>query len=563
MNVVVDQTGVDMQPVPEQKAYWTIFFVLFILLGAFFVVELFTGAIIQNFNAIREQSREQGSNGGLLMTAAQKQWATTRNFVSKIKPEMRIHRPADSERLAQWCYDFVMPNINPRFEDFTTFLIVTSSLCTGLVAFGDSDRKTNILNYFNATFIALFCVEIVLKVLAMKMKFFQSGWNLFDCAVAFGSALGNILNSALSEGEYGALASLIRLMRVIRLFRLVKGIKSLRVMFNTIAATLPSIANIGALLLLLFFIYAVCGVQLFSTLGYNDEGLHSDQANFRNLGNAMLLLLRFSTGENWPGFMRSLIVDARDCIKEPIIHEGEVWCLSSGDLPDCVKVNGCGSSNSGTILFYFDTFTLIVSFVVLNLFVGVVLNAYEKSKEGDILCAEDLDSFVVAWGDFDPEATWKIASSDLRKFLKILPPPLGFSNLGHVEPTLVVPNGNDLAKNSITSTEEGCKEEQFMEQKMRQCGLLDLVTDQDGRLDIVGVATCLAKRVAQEKQGEDFKDVEDEIKVKPTLSTNSTRSLNSDGASPKPMNPRRFSFRKQSNRSPYRQRSPRRDKSLF
>ena len=69
--------------------------------------------------------------------------------------------------------------------------------------------------------------------------------------------------------------------------------------------------NIGSLLLLLFFVYAVCGVQLYGTIAF--QGELNEQNNFRSVGQAMLLLLRFSTGENWNGFMWDLMEERDGC----------------------------------------------------------------------------------------------------------------------------------------------------------------------------------------------------------------------------------------------------------
>ena len=81
-------------------------------------------------------------------------------------------------------------------------------------------------------------------------------------------------------------------------------------------ASLPSVLNIGVILLL-FFVCAACGVQLYSTIAYNDYlDVH---ANFRTFLNAMSLLLLFSTGEGWNGFMHGIMKDLNDeCDPEPI-----------------------------------------------------------------------------------------------------------------------------------------------------------------------------------------------------------------------------------------------------
>jgi len=54
-----------------------------------------------------------------------------------------------------------------------------------------------------------------------------------------------------------------------------------------------------------------------------------------------------------------------------------------------------------------------VSFVILNLFIGIVLEAFETSDEGDILRPKDLDDFTSKWSQFDPSATWYIKAQDM------------------------------------------------------------------------------------------------------------------------------------------------------
>ncbi len=85
--------------------------------------------------------------------------------------------------------------------------------------------------------------------------------------------------------------------------------------FNTILLTLPSLANVGALLALILYIYAVVGIQLFSKVQLHDEV--NSNANFQTFWGATVLLLRFSTGEDWNEFMHSIASKQHGCQDDP------------------------------------------------------------------------------------------------------------------------------------------------------------------------------------------------------------------------------------------------------
>merc|ERR1711871_1839604 len=96
----VDNMGKDMQHKRDANKYVIIFFVLFMLIGAFFVMELFVGVVIDNFNRLKDK-------GSPFMTESQEEWAKTQAFIMKIKPEKRIH-PPEPAMGALWCYNFVL-----------------------------------------------------------------------------------------------------------------------------------------------------------------------------------------------------------------------------------------------------------------------------------------------------------------------------------------------------------------------------------------------------------------------------------------------------------------------
>jgi len=463
MYAAIDQRGIDTQPIRDNNPWWILFFVVFMIFGAFFIVQLFVGVIISQFHRIRSNS------GRVLMTQAQQQWAATQQFVVRIKPAERIKRPRITIRA--WCYDLVTHYL---FGKVIIMLIVLSGISMCIPTFQDSQLKSEILETIDLSMAFLFSIETLLKLTAFSRRYFEDQWNIFDFFITCGTAISFI--PALSNLQ--SVASVIRLFRIGRLFRLVKSAKSLRILFRTMIMSVPSLINVGSLLGLLFYIYAVFGVQLYSKLALNGE--LDDHANFRSFGNAMVSMIRFSTGENWNGFMYDMMAKTENC--DPHAFEKSTkWCIKSTDYHDCTKINGCGAGSSLFLFFY--SFMLIVSYVMFNLFVGVVLEAFQNSDEGDILSPQDLEIFTETWPLYASENdVYHLDANVLTKFVNELEAPMGKGN-------------------SSESTEKE------LDQIMIEMELSDIPVSDNGKVHILHVATHLAKYLAKKIHGEKFSEL--------------------------------------------------------
>ena len=131
----------------------------------------------------------------------------------------------------------------------------------------------------------------------------------------------------------GATTTIVRAFRICRIFRLVKKAKSLRLIFNTFVLTIPSLANVGALLLLMWYIYGILGVFLFATIKLQDYlNVH---ANFQDFGSAFLTLIRISTGEAWNSIMHDCLRKKApnfNCMEDPDYYDiqdndGKSWFI--------------------------------------------------------------------------------------------------------------------------------------------------------------------------------------------------------------------------------------------
>ena len=119
------------------------------------------------------------------------------------------------------------------------------------------------------------------------------------------------------------------------MFKLIKKAKSLDSIFTSFLNSLPSLANIGLLLFMLVYLYAILGLNLFSRVKLHEE--LDDHANFQNFINSFLTMVRCATGEAWNDIMKSLM-DQRsisyDCIEDPTWEDIQ----ENGGEP-----NGCGN----------------------------------------------------------------------------------------------------------------------------------------------------------------------------------------------------------------------------
>ena len=111
----------------------------------------------------------------------------------------------------------------------------------------------------NYIFTAIFALEAVIKVIALGKIYFKDGWNIFDLVIVIMS-IASVFISNNTSLNLGGATTIVRTFRVARIFRLVKRAKSLKLVFNTFIITIPALANVGSLLLLLLYLYAVLGV---------------------------------------------------------------------------------------------------------------------------------------------------------------------------------------------------------------------------------------------------------------------------------------------------------------
>lgn len=137
-------------------------------------------------------------------------------------------------------------------------------MCLTINWYSQPVKVDDTLDYINYSFAIIFLIEACLKIFALGPRnyFFDKG-NFFDFLIVFFSIVSSIF-SLLFKVDFGASTTFIRALRISRIFQFVSLARQIKILFETFIVTIPSLTNIGGLLLLFLYIYSVLGVFLFA-----------------------------------------------------------------------------------------------------------------------------------------------------------------------------------------------------------------------------------------------------------------------------------------------------------
>ncbi|NXB06648.1 SCN5A protein, partial [Cnemophilus loriae] len=411
MYAAVDSREKDDQPRMENSLYMYLYFVNFIVFGSFFTLNLFVGVIIDNFN----QQKKKISGEDIFMTEEQKKYYSAMKKLGSKKPQKPIPRPLN--RYQGFLFDIVTSQM---FDVVIMGLICLNMITMMVETYEQSEMKTNILSKINILFVTIFTAECVLKLLALRQYYFSNAWNIFDLVVVIMSLVALLLSSIGKAFEHflpPTLFRVIRLVRIGRILRLIRGAKGIRTLLFALMMSLPALFNIGLLLFLVMFIYAIFGMANFAYVK-KEHGI-DDMFNFQTFANSMLCLFQITTSAGWDGLL------------SPILNTGPPFC----DPNINGTVGECGKPAIGII--YFVSYIIISFLIVVNMYIAVILENFNAATEESTepLGEDDFDIFYEIWEKFDPEATQFITFSALSDFADALPKPLRVPKPNKVELT--------------------------------------------------------------------------------------------------------------------------------
>lgn len=167
-----------------------------------------------------------------------------------------------------------------EFEFLIMACIALNSIVLALKWYNQHEYFEIGAEYANYVFQGIFTLEAILKILGLgPRQYFRNYWNIFDFLVVFGTYVGIIVGT-FSNLQVGSQATVMRAFRIMRIFRLMKKAKKMKVVINTFVLSIPSIMNVGGLLMLMVYLYAVLGMFLFA-FHKTEQGFGiSEWANF-------------------------------------------------------------------------------------------------------------------------------------------------------------------------------------------------------------------------------------------------------------------------------------------
>ncbi|XP_068051865.1 sodium channel protein type 2 subunit alpha-like [Anomalospiza imberbis] len=402
MYAAVDSTKAEKQPKYEENLYMYLYFVIFIVFGSFFTLNLFIGVIIDNFN---QQKKKLGGQD-IFMTEEQKKYYNAMKKLGSKKPQKPIPRPVN--KLQGLVFDIV----TQQLFDITVMVLICLNMVTMMIETDDqTELMQNILYWINLVFVVLFTGECVFKIFSLRYYYFTIGWNIFDFVVVILSIIGMFLAEVIEKYFVSpTLFRVVRLARIGRILRLIKGAKGIRTLLFALMMSLPALFNIGLLLFLVMFIYAIFGMSNFAYVK-REDGI-DDMFNFETFGNSMICLFQITTSAGWNNLLN------------PILNSGEPDCDPNKAHPGSPVKGDCGNPSVG--IFFFVSYIIISFLVVVNMYIAVILENFSVATEesAEPLGEDDFEMFYEVWEKYDPDATQFIEYSKLSDFAASLDPPL-------------------------------------------------------------------------------------------------------------------------------------------
>lgn len=231
-----------------------------------------------------------------------------------------------------------------QFRYFILTLIILSGAIVGLETYPSVyNQLAHVFFVVDQIIIYIFLAELILKLLSYGSKpwvYFQDPWNVFDFIVIAVCFIPNMDTHFVT---------VLRLARILRVFRIISILPKLQLLVNALLKSIPSMGYVFVLLFLVFYIYAVIGSFIF---GKNDP------VHFGSLHASMITLFKVLTLEGWTDIMNIQLYGTANPTAEYAMKPG-----------------------SFASMFYFVSFILFGAMIIMNLFIGVIMNSMQESQD--------------------------------------------------------------------------------------------------------------------------------------------------------------------------------------
>ncbi|KAH1180680.1 hypothetical protein KIL84_001614 [Mauremys mutica] len=276
----IDANGENLGPIYNYRVEISVFFIVYIIIIAFFMMNIFVGFVIITFRAQGEQEYRNCE-----LDKNQRQCV---EYALKAQP-LRRYIPKNRHQHRVWAA------VNcSAFEYGMFLLILLNTIALAVQHYEQSQPFNYVMDLLNMVFTGLFTVEMVLKIIAFKPRhYFCDAWNTFDALIVVGSVV-DIAVTEVNSSEDSARISItfFRLFRVMRLVKLLSKGEGIRTLLWTFIKSFQALPYVALLIAMIFFIYAVIGMQIFGKVALQDGTQINRNNNFQTFPQAVLLLFR-------------------------------------------------------------------------------------------------------------------------------------------------------------------------------------------------------------------------------------------------------------------------------
>lgn len=335
--------------------------------------EIFVAVIIDNFKRLKSIS-----NGSAFMTAQQREWVRLQRTIRTRQPRIQAAPTRD-----RWLQFHAYRLVTHRYFEPCVVLAVALNVA-GMLTYHYPQSRAWVRAQWtvDSVFTFVYLAEAILRVAAHGLHGYLTGafslWHPYDALLATWGLFVFCLGPIAQASAFCLIT--LRLGRTLRLFRVIRFSSHLKRLCLTFYYSLPSLKNIGMFLLLIYYVYAVGGMHLFSTLPFGT--FINEDANFSSFGLSLLTLVRCTAGEDWNGLM----------------HEAD----------------GAAAGTRGKMaVLYFCSFIVLIYYVALNLFIATMLENFQEDmvSVGGLVTTKHIRRFSKLW----TELKTKSLHGDLTK----------------------------------------------------------------------------------------------------------------------------------------------------
>ncbi|KAI4945924.1 hypothetical protein J4E91_007365 [Alternaria rosae] len=383
-------TGVYTQPADRASQGNSVYFIVFNLLGAVFVLTLFVSVFMRNYT---EQT------GVAFLTTDQRSWLELRKLLRQVAPSKRPSSTKVRESWEEWCYRRAVTKTGP-WQRFITGVLILHLLLLCLEWYPGYGPWEVARDYIFLALTIVFIANIVIRIIGRSWhRFRRSAWDIYSIFSVAGTFVTSIL--VLAKNDVRSFVQLHKLFLVSIALMLIPRNNQLDQLFKTAAASLASIANLLATWFVLFLVYAIALTQTFglTRFGASETG----NINFRTVPKALVFLFVMSGGEGWNEFM------------EDYANVDKPYCTVGDRYFD----SDCGSPEWARALFI--TWNILSMYIFVNLFVSLIYESfsyvYQRSSGLSVISREEIRRFKQAWAEYDPNGTGYISREVFPRLL--------------------------------------------------------------------------------------------------------------------------------------------------